>query len=92
MTRVKDLMEQGGDWDRRNRLKAYEALYLMSTRDFKGAATLFLEAVPTFGSLELMSFEQLVFYTVITSMLGKRCTWHAVEHSTFSRVIPTFSA
>lgn len=39
----------------------------MSVRDFAGAASLFLEAVPTFGSYELMTYENLVFYTVVTA-------------------------
>uniref|UniRef100_A0A914X445 26S proteasome non-ATPase regulatory subunit 6 n=1 Tax=Plectus sambesii TaxID=2011161 RepID=A0A914X445_9BILA len=61
---------QGGDWERKNRLRSYEGLYKMAVRDFKGAAALFLEAVPTFGSYELISYEQLVFYTVVTCMLA----------------------
>lgn len=36
----------------------------------KGAAALFLEAVPTFGSYELMSYENLIFYTVICAVYG----------------------
>lgn len=43
----------------------------MSVRDLKGAAALFLEAVPTFGSYELMTYEQLIFYTVISAVYGK---------------------
>ncbi|GMT24212.1 hypothetical protein PFISCL1PPCAC_15509, partial [Pristionchus fissidentatus] len=70
MAKAKELMEQGGDWERKNRLRSYEALHKMSIRDFSGAASLFLEAVPTFGSYELMSYEQLVFYTVITSLMA----------------------
>jgi hypothetical protein len=42
-TRLKDyvaeakrLNELGGDWDRRNRLKVYEAYYLLAIRDLKG--------------------------------------------------------
>ena len=37
----------------------------------KGAAALFLETVPTFGSYELMLYDQLIFYAVITSVLGE---------------------
>ncbi|KAF8373945.1 rpn-7, partial [Pristionchus pacificus] len=70
MTKAKELMEQGGDWERKNRLRSYEALHKMSIRDFSGSASLFLEAVPTFGSYELMSYEQLVFYTVVTSLMA----------------------
>lgn len=67
ITKAKELMEQGGDWERKNRLRSYEALYRMSVRDFSGAADLFLEAVPTFGSYELMTYENLILYTVITT-------------------------
>ncbi|VDN57475.1 unnamed protein product [Dracunculus medinensis] len=68
IAKAKDLMEQGGDWERKNRLRSYEGLYRMSIRDMKGAAALFLEAVPTFGSYELMSYENLIFYTVICAV------------------------
>ncbi|CAI2350633.1 unnamed protein product [Caenorhabditis sp. 36 PRJEB53466] len=67
ITKAKELMDQGGDWERKNRLRSYEALYRMSVRDFAGAANLFLEAVPTFGSYELMTYENLILYTVITT-------------------------
>lgn len=70
ITKAKELMEQGGDWERKNRLRSYEALYKMSVRDFNGAAHLFLEAVPTFGSYELMTYENLVFYAVVTSLFA----------------------
>uniref|UniRef100_A0A914YAS6 PCI domain-containing protein n=1 Tax=Panagrolaimus superbus TaxID=310955 RepID=A0A914YAS6_9BILA len=56
------------DWESKNRLRAYEGLYKMATGDFKGAAALFLEAVPIFGSYELMSYEDLVFYTVLSTV------------------------
>ncbi|KAI1715600.1 26S proteasome subunit RPN7 domain-containing protein [Ditylenchus destructor] len=70
ISKAKDLMEQGGDWDRKNRLRCYEGLYKMATRDMKGAAELFLEAVPTFGAYELMTYESLVFYAIMTTMLS----------------------
>ncbi|KAH1048163.1 hypothetical protein J1N35_038947 [Gossypium stocksii] len=35
----KNLFEKGGDSERKNRLKVYEGLYCMSTRNFKKAAT-----------------------------------------------------
>ncbi|KAL3094977.1 hypothetical protein niasHS_006328 [Heterodera schachtii] len=63
--KAKSLMEKGGDWDRKNRLRSYEALYKMAIREMRGAALLFLEAVPTFDAYELMSYEDLTFYTVI---------------------------
>lgn len=70
IAKAKDLMEQGGDWERKNRLRSYEALYKMAIRDMKGAATLFLESVPTFGSYELLTYDKLIFYTVITSVFA----------------------
>ena len=58
------LMEEGGDWDRRNRLKVYEGLYAMAVRDFERAAKLYLETISTFTSYELMDYTQFVKYTV----------------------------
>lgn len=68
ISKAKELMEQGGDWDRKNRLRTYEGLYKMAIRDMKGSADLFLESVPTFGSYELMTYEQLVFYTIVVAI------------------------
>ncbi|KRZ72876.1 26S proteasome non-ATPase regulatory subunit 6 [Trichinella papuae] len=67
---VHKLIEQGGDWDRKNRLKAYEGYYALAIRDFKKAASLLLDAVCTFTSYELITYETLVFYTVVAAMLG----------------------
>jgi len=36
------LIESGGDWDRRNRLKVYEAYYLVSLRDFAGVSLIII--------------------------------------------------
>lgn len=42
----------------------------MSIRDFKQAATLFLDTVATFTSYELMDYQTFVTYTVICSMIA----------------------
>jgi len=68
--KAKGLIEQGGDWDRRNRLKVYEGLYFASIRRFKEAADLFLEALATFTATEVMSYNQFVFYTVLVSIVS----------------------
>ena len=34
LEKASTLMEEGGDWDRRNRLKVYEGLYALAIRDF----------------------------------------------------------
>lgn len=58
------LIDEGGDWDRRNRLKVYRGVYCMSIRDFTKAASLFLDTVATFTSYELMDYQTFVTYTV----------------------------
>ena len=63
------MIEEGGDWDRRNRLKVYEGLYNLSIRKFKEAAKLFLDTVSTFTSYELMDYSTFVVYAVYVSML-----------------------
>ena len=59
LERANAMMEEGGDWDRRNRLKVYEGLYCMAVRNFSKAADLFLETVSTFTSYELMDYKQV---------------------------------
>lgn len=63
-------MAEGSDWDRKNRLKAYEALYFMSTRKFKKAAHLLLETLATFSAVELIDYETFIFYTVLMNIFA----------------------
>jgi len=69
---LKDLLEApgGGDWERKNRLKVYEGVYAMSTRNFKKAATLLLDSLSTFSATELCSYNDFVFYTVVTAIVA----------------------
>ncbi|TIC37277.1 PCI-domain-containing protein [Wallemia mellicola] len=67
---AKTLVEQGGDWDRRNRLKVYIGLHAASIRDFKLASTQFLSTLSTFTSTELINYDQFVIYTVIVSVFA----------------------
>ncbi|KAH9621718.1 hypothetical protein KSS87_007585 [Heliosperma pusillum] len=68
--KAKSLFEEGGDWERKNRLKVYEGLYCMSTRDFKKAASLFLDSISTFTTYELFTYDTFIFYTVLTSIIS----------------------
>ena len=70
VARAKDLLEQGGDWERRNRLKVYEALFLMRIRDLKKASALLLDAIATFTATELVPYNQFILYTVVTSLVA----------------------
>ncbi|KAH6929245.1 hypothetical protein HPB50_025212 [Hyalomma asiaticum] len=64
------LIEEGGDWDRRNRLKVYQGLYSLAVRDFKAAAASFLDTVSTFTCYELMDYKRFVTYTVLASIIA----------------------
>eukprot|EP00624_Nannochloropsis_granulata_P006407 evm.model.NODE_47661_length_12524_cov_19.198978.5 len=48
LEKAKKLVEDGGDWDRRNRLKVYEALALITARSLKKASELLLDCIATF--------------------------------------------
>lgn len=50
LERASTIMASGGDWERKNRLKVYDALFRLATRDFKRAAELFLDSIATFTS------------------------------------------
>ncbi|KAK8943422.1 26S proteasome non-ATPase regulatory subunit 6 [Platanthera guangdongensis] len=70
LDKAKNLFEEGGDWERKNRLKVYEGLYCMSTRNFKRAADLFLDSISTFTTYELFPYDIFIFYTVLTSIIS----------------------
>lgn len=70
IARAKDLVEKGGDWERRNRLKVYEATFLAARRDIKAGADLFLDSLQTFSATELYDYKKFIFYTVITSLVS----------------------
>jgi len=63
------LIEKGGDWDRRNRLKVYRGLHLLSIRQFKRGGELLLDALSTFTATELISYNDFVALTVISNTL-----------------------
>ncbi|KAJ8568116.1 hypothetical protein K7X08_020838 [Anisodus acutangulus] len=67
--KAKKLFEEGGDWERKNRLKVYEGLFCMSTRNIKKAADLFLDSISTFTTYELFPYDTFIFYTVLTSII-----------------------
>ena len=68
--RANILVESGGDWDRRNRLKAYKGLHLLTARSYNLAAPLLLDSLSTFTSYELCSYSSLVVYAVLAGSLS----------------------
>ncbi|KAJ7349331.1 PCI-domain-containing protein [Mycena albidolilacea] len=70
LSKAETLIEEGGDWDRRNRLKVYRGLYMLSIRQFKSGGDLFIDALSTFTATELISYNDFVGMTVIAGVLG----------------------
>jgi len=68
--RATTLVESGGDWDRRNRLKAYQGLYLLTVRSYATAAPLLLDSLSTFTSYELCNYSSLVVYAVLAGSVA----------------------
>ena len=63
------LKSEGGDWEKKNRLKVYEGLNFVLNKNFKDAGKNFLDALMTFTSYELFDFKTFVFYTAITNII-----------------------
>lgn len=68
--RAQSLVESGGDWDRRNRLKAYQGLHLLTVRSYSLAAPLLLDSLSTFTSYELCTYSSLVIYAVLAGCVS----------------------
>lgn len=68
--RAGQLVESGGDWDRRNRLKAYQGLHLLTIRAHNLAAPLLLDSLSTFTSTELCSYSNLVVYATLAGSVS----------------------
>ena len=69
LTSIHRLIDEGGDWDRRNRLKVYRGLHLVSNRQFARGGELFIDALSTFTAVELISYNDFVALTVISNTL-----------------------
>lgn len=59
----------GGDWDRRNRLKVYQALSFLLVRDVEAASKLLVEGVATFSCTEMCGYPEFVTYAIVTNLL-----------------------
>ncbi|KAF8160158.1 26S proteasome subunit RPN7-domain-containing protein [Pholiota molesta] len=69
MAKAEKLIDEGGDWDRRNRLKVYNGLHLISIREFARGGALLLDAISTFTATELLAYNDFVSLTVIANAL-----------------------
>lgn len=70
LERAEALIEEGGDWDMRNRFKVYKGLHLMMVKKFREASELFLDTTSTFTSYELLDYNTFMRYTVLISMVA----------------------
>jgi len=69
VTTCKQLVDDGADWDKRNKLKIFEGVYCMLIRDFKSASDLFLSSIATFTCVELLEYNDFIFYAVVMGLL-----------------------
>ena len=70
VARANALVDSGGDWDRRNRLKAYQGLHLLTVRSYNLAAPLLLDSLSTFTSYELCSYSNLIVYALLAGTVS----------------------
>ncbi|ORX92799.1 26S proteasome regulatory subunit RPN7 [Clohesyomyces aquaticus] len=68
--RAGTLVDSGGDWDRRNRLKAYHGLHLLTVRSYASGAPLLLDSLSTFTSYELCNYSSLVIYAILAGSVA----------------------
>jgi len=66
---IAKLADESGDWDRRNRLKVYNALCKMLSRDVKLAASLLIDGIATFSCMEMCTYSEFILYTILSNIL-----------------------
>lgn len=62
-------LKEGGDWEKRNKLRVYEGIYFMFVRDFREAGKFFIDGLMTFTSYELFEYKDFIFYTAICNII-----------------------
>ena len=94
--RAMTLAEVGGgsDWDRRNRLKIYNAIQYLLHRDIHKASKLLLDCISTFNAVEYCTYKEFIVYTILSNLLHltrpelKRVILNGSEIITISSEIP----
>ena len=69
--KCKELVADGGDWEKKNKLKVYEGVYNLMIRKYKEASDLFLDSVATFTCEDFIDFRVFIFYTVVSSLVSQ---------------------
>lgn len=66
---AREEIAKGGDWERRNKLRVFEGVACMLSRNFSEASKLFLGILSTFPSGCLLTFKQFIFYSALLALL-----------------------
>ena len=66
---IVDIIDKGGDWEKRNRFAVLSGLAAIMKRDIPKATKLFLQTVKTFTSYDIITYDDFARYTCILSML-----------------------
>ncbi|KAG2356535.1 PCI-domain-containing protein [Suillus spraguei] len=69
LLKTERFIEEGGGWDRRNRLKVYRGLRMASICHLKAGGALLLDALSTFTAAELTAYNGFVALTIIINSL-----------------------
>lgn len=69
MEKARAQMEKGGDWERKNKLKIYEALNYIMIRKFPEASKILIDAASTFTATEIISYDSIIFYVIILGIV-----------------------
>jgi len=69
LDRLEDQLNSFSSWEEKNRFKVYKGLYLLTQGNFADSSKLLIEAIPTFNTDELITFDSLISYAVSLAML-----------------------
>ena len=61
--------QEGGDWEKKNKLAVYQGIMFIIERNLPKAAELFLSQVDTFNAPEVIKFDHLVYYGCILGII-----------------------
>ncbi|KAI5185906.1 26S proteasome regulatory subunit N7 [Nematocida homosporus] len=68
--KIEGLIELGIDWGRRNKFKVYKGLVHLLSREYREASRQFSESLSTFEGEELLTYLELVRYTIFCGMIS----------------------
>ena len=63
------LNEQGGDWEKRNKLNIYSGLISILKRDFEKASSLLIDSLNTFNASDILEYKDLVVYCLVLGLV-----------------------